>query len=394
MIKKLFVITVLLAIAAFFYSKYVRNVIEVIPFEVIRHSIFFDMEIQGKNYTFQFDTGAGTSVSPKLKEELNLDTIGSHHVIDMYSNISKVNEVELPELKLGPLVSHNMKVGVINPIQSYSVCDIELDGYLGMEYFEGKVIKIDLKNKKLTVANSIGAFGEDFGMPLDMEYHHGKKPPFINIFYPDLNAKELVLFDTGAGNDFLKLSKNTFQQMIEHGELKNEAIIDTTFIHKGRGLFGGQKDTINYIVNFSKVAVGNTIFENVTTQTFDSKANSNLGAAILDKAVVVLDLVMDKFYAKAYLNSNLAYPLIEGFKFYNFEVTEVSQKSSAYKAGVRKGHILKSVNKFHFDSLTICDQLNIDWSEIYQQKNIQFTFESEDGEIVYDYKASAPSTDL
>lgn len=387
MLKRLFVAIVLMAVGAFFYSKYVRNVTEVIPFEVIRHSIFFKMEIEGKSYTFQFDTGAGTSISPELKEELNLDSTGIQPSVDLYSNFSIVNEVVLPELKLGSLVTQNSDVGIFKPIQSYSHCGIELDGYLGLEFFEGKVIKIDLQKKELIVANSIGALQEDFGMPLAMEYHHGKKRPHINISYPDLNGNEQVIFDTGAGNDFLKLSKNTFQQMIEHGELSQKSILDTTFVHEGRGAFGVQKDSINYVVNLSKLTIGNTTFENLTTQTFDANANSNLGAAILAKAVIVLDLVRDKFYVKPYENANLVYGFPVDFKYRDYQVTEVSPTSKAYEAGVRMGQIVKSVNGFHFDSLTICEQLDLDFREVYQQKNIQFVFASEEREVVYNYTA-------
>ncbi|WP_423779139.1 retropepsin-like aspartic protease [Algoriphagus aquimarinus] len=74
---RLFVATILLAVAAFFYSKYVRNVPEIIPFEVIRNSVLFKVEIEGKLYTFLFDTGARTVISPKLKEKLNIKETGS-----------------------------------------------------------------------------------------------------------------------------------------------------------------------------------------------------------------------------------------------------------------------------------------------------------------------------
>src|SRR5690606_19886995 len=116
---------------------------------------------------------------------------------------------------------------------------------------------------------------------------------------------------------------------------------------------------INYIVNLSKLNVANTIFENIITQTFDSKENSILGAPILAKAVIVLDLVRDKFYLKPFENANLVYALPLDFKYQNYKVTEVLPSSKAYTAGVRKGQILKSMNNYHFNSLTICEQLTM-----------------------------------
>lgn len=375
-----------MAVGAFFYSKYVRNVPVVIPFEVIRNSILFNVEIEGETYTFQFDTGAANMISPRLKEKLKLKPNGNHFITDFYGNSSTVNSTLLPNLKLGNISSTNVKVGVLKPIQNFWFCDIELDGYLGLEFFKGKVVKIDLENKKLTVASDISYLQENFGSPLKISYLSGLRQPYIPINFSPSSTADTVLFDTGAINDLIRIEKNSFHKMMNDRSLNNKSVKDTLKISLGAGVVGKQRDTINYSFKLSELTISNTKFKNLIVETFDSN-KSILGPKILAKAVVVLDLVKNDFYIKPYDNSVLDYSFRLDFQFHNSEVVEVSDSSKAYQAGVRLGHVLKTANNIKLDSLSKCDQLKIDWQEFYLQKNIEFVFESEDGEIVYNYEA-------
>ncbi|MEB2775419.1 retropepsin-like aspartic protease [Algoriphagus sp. D3-2-R+10] len=392
MIKRLFVVTVLLALCAFFYSKYVRNVPVVIPFEVIRNSILFDVEIEGETYTFFFDTGAGTVISPKLKEKLNIKPSSSNYGMDFYGNSSIVTNVILSELKLASLVSQNIEVAIITTHQNFIPCGIEVDGLLGLEYFKGKVVKIDLAQKELTVASDISYLDEDFGRPLKISFYDGNKRPYIPITYSDSSETVDALFDTGAINDLLRLDKNSFFNMIKDSTLSHDSVRDTLTMSQGIGVFGKQRDTVNYRLRLPKLNIPETSFENLLVDTYDApNKKSILGPKILAKAVVVLDLVKDDFYIKPYENSVLDYSYRLGFHFHNYKVVQVADSSNAYQAGVRLGQILKSANNLKLDSLSKCDQLKIDWSEFYLQKNIQFVFESDSGEIIYNYEAPEPA---
>ncbi|MEB2783960.1 PDZ domain-containing protein [Algoriphagus persicinus] len=212
----------------------------------------------------------------------------------------------------------------------------------------------------------------------------------IPIYYVGTNAAELVQFDTGSGNRFFNMSKKTFEKMIDDSVISPDAITDTIYSFTARGLFGTQEDTLNYSFEAEGLRVGETIFSNVTVNTFETDFVSNLGAGLLEKAVVVIDLVKDRFYIKPYENVNLDFKRKLDFQTINHEVSFIKPNSAAYLAGIREGDILKSINNLHLDSIAFCDQLNMDWSEIYQQKNIQFVFSSEEGEIVYDYTAPEP----
>ncbi|MEB2775420.1 aspartyl protease family protein [Algoriphagus sp. D3-2-R+10] len=392
MIKRLFVATILLAVGAFFYSKYVKNVTEVIPFEVVRNAIFLSVEINGEVFTFQFDTGAPTTISPDAAKRLGLDSIGWHHGMDYYGNTDSVTNTIIPEISIGKIKVRNLKTSIIAPGDMYEICNIHLDGYLGLEFFDKKVIEIDLKSKQLTIANSVNALSNNYSDFVEIKYPDEQITPLIPIYHVGTNAAELVQFDTGSGNRFFNMSKKTFEKMVDDNVLSPDLITDTLYSFTARGLFGTQQDTLNYSFEAEGLRVGETIFSNVPVYTFETGWVSNLGAGLLEKAVVVIDLVKDRFYVKPHENANLDFKRKLDFQTINHQVSFIKPNSAAYLAGIREGDILKSINNLHLDSITFCDQLNMDWSEIYLQKNIRFVFSSEEGEVVYNYVASEPTT--
>ncbi|MBN3581845.1 retropepsin-like domain-containing protein [Algoriphagus aestuarii] len=392
--KKLFVALLLMAIAAFFYSKYVRNVPVVIPFKVIRNSMIFEMEIEGESYNFFFDTGSGTIVSPELKDKYGLDSNGSYQMVDFYGNVATIPTSKLPKLVMGQLSKENLEVAILRPLQNFQFCDIKIDGILGLEYFDGQVIKLDLKKGKLTVVSDISFLEENFGSPLSMSYKNGIKRPHININYSDSTNTENVLFDTGALNDFLRLSNTSLQALITDSILNTKHILDTTFIHEKKGLIGAQNDSINYRVHIPKLQIGEHGFLNPLVTTFDSwNESSILGAGILAKGIIVLDLVKDYFYFKPYPDAILDYRSPLDFLTANGKVIHVKDSSDAYIAGVRKGQLLRAANEIQFDSMSPCELINMDWVEFYNQKNITFKFESENGKVTYNYIAPQPEND-
>ena len=175
--------------------------------------------------------------------------------------------------------------------------------------------------------------------------------------------------------------------MIDDNVLSPDLITDTLYSFTASGLFGTQQDTLNYSFEAEGLRVGETIFSNVPVYTFETGWVSYLGTGLLEKAVAVIDLTKDRFYIQAYKNVNLDFKRTLDFQTIDRKVSFINPTPHVYLAGVKEGDILKSINQLHLDSIPYCDQLNMDWSEIYQLKNIQFTFESDSGEIIYNYKA-------
>ena len=374
-----------MAVAAFFYSKYVRNVHIVIPFEVIRNSILFKVEIEGETYTFLFDTGANTSISPEIRQKLNIKTIGKNLSSDFYDNISTIEEVIIPELKLGPLVSPQMTVDVVKPIQSFEICDVQIDGYLGLEFFDKKVVHIDIVNKKLTIANSPHFISNISTVPVKMSYHGNQKTPFLSLAIGNDSIKEPILFDTGSDKDLINFRLTTFHKLLIDNTLTPKNIIDTLNKNSGIGMFGPQRDTINYLFNIPKLEIAGVTLENTTLKTFGKKNYSILGSALLNQGTITLDLISDKFYFSPYSLPSLNTERVEGFKLENLTVSSVQEESDAFNKGVRVGQRLIAINRVYFDSLSKCDLYYLDLEHHFYRDTIQFIFTTDKGELVYDY---------
>ncbi|WPR76648.1 retropepsin-like aspartic protease [Algoriphagus sp. NG3] len=360
----------------------------VIPFEAIRNSIIFKVEIEGETYNFFFDTGAGTIISPELKDRFKLDSAGSHQMVDFYGNTATISTSILPELILGKLSKQNLEVAVLRPLQNFQFCDIKIDGILGLEFFDRKVIQIDLRKGTLALVNAISYLEEDFSHPIPINYQYGIKRPYINIHYLDSTAIENVLFDTGALNDFLRLSNTSLETLIMDSILNEKHILDTVYYSNGKGLIGVQDDCINFKVHLPKIRLGATDFLNPIVSTFDSwNDDSILGAGILAKGAIVMDLINDNFYFKPYKDAILNFESPLDFHTLDKKVVHVKDSSKAFEAGVRKGQLLQTINGLHLDSMTLCEQIDIDWIEFYNQKNIQFTLQSDSGGVTYNYVA-------
>ncbi|UZD23808.1 hypothetical protein PBT90_10450 [Algoriphagus halophytocola] len=98
-------------------------------------------------------------------------------------------------------------------------------------------------------------------------------------------------------------------------------------------------------------------------------------------------MVNDGFYFKPYTDAVLDYRSPLDFHTANGKVVHVKDSSDAFIAGVRKGQLLQAANGIQLDSMSFCEQQSMDWIEFYNQKNIQFVFESEEGVLTYDYTA-------
>ena len=375
----------MMAVAAFFYSKYVRNVPIVIPFEVINNSILFKVEIEGETYTFLFDTGASTSISPELKQKLNLKNNGNKLSSDFYDNISTIEEVIIPELKLGPLISPQMTVDVVKPIQSFEICGVQIDGYLGLEFFDKKVVHIDIIKKKLTIANSSHFISDISAVPVSMSYHGNQKTPFLSLAIGNDPIKEPILFDTGSDKDLINFRLTTFQKLLKDSIITSKNIIDTLNINTGSGLFGPQRDTLNYLLKIHILGIAGATLENTTLKTFGKKNYSILGSALLNQGTITLDLIRDKFYFSPYPIPPLNKEPVDGFKLENLSVSSVKEESDAFNKGVRVGQRLKAINSVYFDSLSKCDLYYLDLEYHFYRDTIQFIFTSDKGELVYEY---------
>src|SRR5690606_4842539 len=134
---------------------------------------------------------------------------------------------------------------------------------------------------------------------LKMEMIGKQLAPIIYIQLKN-NVTEAVLFDTGSADEFYHPQLGSVNKMLEDGYIDSIDIVDTTYVSYGRGVFGGQNDSINYLVKYDTIRIGKLDFTNYVAPTYSTAAStaftSVLGAKSLQKGVVVLDWKYKHFY--------------------------------------------------------------------------------------------------
>ena len=330
-----------------------------------RHSIVVPINIEGKSYSFHLDTGAPSSISEALYAELGLSATDSTPAMDYYGNRRWVPNSILPELQIGNTTFSDVNVGIVNPIQNFLYCDKTIDGYLGSDFFYDKMLMIDLLGKEIVITNDRSQLPVRRQDAMRLSVVGMQHAPVVDLKFP-LKFEESVLFDTGSSNYLYRPSLGKFKEIFSAGLIAPEMIIDTLYTSEGRGLFGVQQDSINFVVRYDTLQVGNTKFTNFRTTTFGGAGpGSVLGAPLLSKGIVIVDWKYRHFYFNPYPDQMTDFITTSGFELIakddKFYTTSTRPESIAYSYGIRDGFLLTQLNDIHFEVLSECALFNFDW---------------------------------
>jgi len=346
-----------------------RKYYEIVPFETFStNAMILPVTIGKKTYHFQFDTGASTSVSKELSEELNLAIIDSAVSRDYYGNNKKVYQAILPGLTIGKTLFRNIRVGIIRPIQSFLPFGMKIDGCLGNDVLSKGVVQIDMRNLQLVIANSMKTIDVAKHRSVDFQVND-QMIPYLVIHFPGIGVSEKVMFDTGSANYYYRLEKNSFHRMIQNKELQRKDILDTLGLSaNGSGAFGKQKEKEIYLVNFDSISfVGQTIY-NCPAYTFTSGYSSVVGSPFLQLGVVTINYRDQKFYFKPYHDQLIDLRTIPGRARPQDGRQLLADKTDninphAQKKHRRKDYTFKDLNFYTTDSLSSTELLKFGWPE-------------------------------
>ena len=342
------------------------NIYEKIEVEVYRHSIIVPVNIGGKKYSFQLDTGAPTSISQELYFELCLNATDSAPAKDYYGNQRWVHNSVLPEIQIGYTTFPNVNVGIVNPIQNFLYCDKTIDGYLGSDFFSDKMLMIDLLGKEVVITDNRSKLPIRRQDAMSLSIVGIQRAPVVLLKFPP-KFEEWVLFDTGSSNHLYRPSLGKFREIFSAGLIDPVLILDTLYNSEGRGIFGVQQDSINFLVCYDTLQVGDTKFTNFRTSTFGGGGpGSVLGAPLLSKGIVTVDWKHQHFYFEPYPDQLTDFITTSGFELIfkddkKFYTASTQPESVAYSYGIRDGFVLKQLNDIQFDALSDCGLFNFDW---------------------------------
>jgi hypothetical protein len=342
-----------------------------IPVEIVNNLVIVPV-ILNETLPLKFivDTGVRTAILTQktFSDILQLPYLrkysvagpGGEKIIDAYvtSNVT---------LRLPGVVGNGQAMLVLEEdyleLRNYLGTDVH--GILGYELFSRFVIKIDYRNKMLTLV-----LPENFKPPRRYEVIpirvQDTKPYFLAPISIDgahtLNAK--LLIDTGASHT-LMLETDSDERIV----LPEKTVSGVV----GRGLGGaitgkigrihsielGQHTIRNVLVNFPDPE--SYFPDSLIIQRVDR--NGTLGGELLSRFTVIFNFPQEKVYLKPnsslkrafYFNMSGLNIRAKGASLNMFEVSEVREGSAGDVAGIKPGDLILSINNIPASQLKLED---------------------------------------
>ncbi|MFT4759924.1 MAG: hypothetical protein ACI9XO_001795 [Paraglaciecola sp.] len=342
------------------YSLRSVNKVE-IPFEYESNLIIIKATFQGfMPLKFIFDTGAEHTIISKreitdilkipYRREFKL--LGS----DMSAEISAFL-ISGVQLQISDLLLPNQSMLVLSEdhLHLEEVAGIQIHGILGSDVFKRYVVRIDYSKKVITLySNNIFKLPKKGFEAIDIEIFKNK--PYLKEtlwLTPTDSLPVKLLIDTGAALSLLIHSDSDTLLTIPEGA------------RLGKLAFGLGGFIEGYLGRIQKLKLGNFQLNEVLTNFQDLNENldttflNNRNGLIGNQALNRFDVILHYPQQKLYLRPNKKYK--KAFEFdksgliviatsptlNKFTIHDVLKNSPGKEAGLQKGDVIKSINRFH-----------------------------------------------
>lgn len=159
---------------------------------------FCKVEIAGRSYRFLIDTGAPTSISERLYQEMQLKPAFSSSMRDSQRKKQQAKFLHIPKIKIGTLEVENIGASVFNPNIGSLSC-FEMDGIIGANLLAHLYCLFNYNENQLLVSRRFEKLEfNKIDFVWDFHPKHQKTPIISGKI---LDKKLRLTFDTGfTGN--------------------------------------------------------------------------------------------------------------------------------------------------------------------------------------------------
>lgn len=264
-----------------------------LQYENINDKIIVKIKIKDSTYRFILDTGAPTTITTKLFDELKPNIITKISVSDINAVKDSMVVVSLNEILVGDIAFKNIPTLVAKPNVVFEC--FEVDGLIGSNLLRNSILQIDESNKKVIITDDVNRLNLNSKQSSKL-FLNGQSSPHVWVKLKNKKqAKELLLFDSGMQGLYdLSLSHlGTFQKY------NIFVALGKGFGSNSLGLHGMAKDTTIYRLRLPIMEINGNKLLNITTKTTLDN-NSSIGASLLQYGIVTVDYKNKKFYFKPY----------------------------------------------------------------------------------------------
>lgn len=347
-----------------------------IPYENINGKIILNVNIKGKTYKFILDTGAPTSISSELFNELNPPLISKIPISDANNKTDSLSVVRLSEIEIGDATFSNIPTLVVKNNIIFEC--FKIDGFIGSNLLRNSVLQIDHKSKSIIITNDNKKLTLDQKNSSDLFLDNQSSPIITTYLKNKKKVKEQLLLDLGM-NGFYDLSLNNFNLFNKYGIFK---VIATAKGSNSMGLFGVAEDAVQHRILLPQMEISNFKISNISAETTIDD-NSRIGSKILEFGVVTIDYKNKKFYFLPH-NQNIdanekKFPIDFVPRNNQLFVSFVWDNNLSDK--ISKGDQIIAIDDINYENVSICEV--IIKTPIFKDKySVKLTTRNQKGEQI------------
>ncbi len=305
--------------------------------------VIVPVSIEGRNYRFLLDTGAGQAVvfasSQLARQSTPVSSIIAH---DATGRTDTVSVVALPPLTLGGVTLTGCRATV-----QQTAGPQRIDGLLGFDMVNGGLtMKIDVPARRLIISDQPHLFCDEPAEQLRYRLMYHVPHIMVGIYG---RHHESMLFDTGS-RQFISVNKQQFDQWNPSRRNEGEVCVEGISIGQhAMGHFGTEPEGEVAFVELNNLRLGDFAFAGVHTVT--TQGGSHIGAQLLNYGAVSF---CPRHRRMLFLPQNYAQPCQVDNKQMEIafvptpdgrpQVGLIWEQGTPYRIGFRQGDIITQID--------------------------------------------------
>ena len=320
-------------------------------YEPYGNAIIVKVLIKNKEYRLLFDTGAVTAISPRMVEELNLETLGKKEVFDISTTSRVLDFVKIDTIHFNSINFLNTIAVVLDIETVKDFKCLKIDGFLGANFMMNSIWEIDMVKQEITFTNTIDSITIPENAPYSKIFIGYDGTPAITSF---LGKEKLysTIIDYGYGGGISLFSYDFKNLLNKNPEIKYIKNNGSTLA----GVYGDIKTSKSYKAIVDNFKTGKFEAPN-TLISFGEIESRVIGAGFLKNYKVVLSWK----HRKAWFIDNVKPEekitvKANGFGFRLEEksvfISSIYENSEAEQKGLKIDDKILSINDFDYTNVT------------------------------------------
>jgi hypothetical protein len=320
-------------------------VTDTVPFRLLNNHVYVEATVNGKGpYTFIVDTGGHTLLSPRVVQEVGLESVGASATAGAGEKTATSGYARYREIAIGKARLRD-QVGFALQIYEPAIEGIQVDGMIGFEYFSRFAVRLDYGARTMTTMDFAHFAAKNAGTAVPFKFYDHL--PQVTGTVDGLPA----LFDIDSGS---RSEIDITGPFVARHRLRDKYVKGVSAI-TGWGVGGPSR---SYVVRLRSLTLHGIKVDNVVASLSESKRGSfsdpnydgNIGSGVLKRFAVTFDYSHQTMYLDRlspqpvdvgrFDRSGMWINAADGA----YEIKSIAADSPAAQAGLAEGDLITSLN--------------------------------------------------